>query len=97
MAIFCHHLYLANWVFTSGSSWGKSNLSRCSAASVQRYFKNTQLAKYKWWQKIAMFIKAKRYISQMDTLQSVIHADTSKAPKQLNYHTYTLSPIRKPE
>lgn len=53
---------------------------------------NTQLAKYKWWQKIAMFIKAKRYISQMDTLQSVIHADTSKAPKQLNYHTYTLSP-----
>jgi hypothetical protein len=39
-----------------------------------------------------MFIKAKRYISQMDTLQGVIHADTSKAPKQLNYHTYTLSP-----
>lgn len=52
---------------------------------------STQLDKYKWWQKIALFIKAKRHITQIDTLQSIIHADTSKAPKQLNYHTYTLS------
>ncbi|GAW85629.1 hypothetical protein bplSymb_SCF01001P003 [Bathymodiolus platifrons methanotrophic gill symbiont] len=34
----------------------------------------TQLGKYKWWQKIAMFIKAKRHITQLDTLQSIIHA-----------------------
>ena len=52
---------------------------------------NIQLAKYKWWQKVIMFIKAKRYITQLDTLQSIIHADTSKAPKQLNFSTYTLS------
>ncbi|GAW85630.1 hypothetical protein bplSymb_SCF01002P001 [Bathymodiolus platifrons methanotrophic gill symbiont] len=51
----------------------------------------TQLGKYKWWQKIAMFIKAKRHITQLDTLQSIIHADTSKAPERLNFHTYTLS------
>lgn len=50
-----------------------------------------QLGKYKWWQKISLFIKAKRHISQMDTLQSIIHADTSKAPERLNIHTYTLS------
>lgn len=53
---------------------------------------NQQLAKYTWWQKIAMFIKAKHFTTQLDSLQSIIHADTSKAPKQLNFHTYTLSP-----
>lgn len=52
---------------------------------------NTQLAKYKWWQKALLFIKAKRYITQLDKLPSIIHADTSKSPKRLNYHTYTLS------
>jgi len=52
---------------------------------------NLQLAKYKWWQKIVLFIKAKRHITQMDALQSIIHADTSKTPEQLNFNTYTLS------
>ena len=53
---------------------------------------NLQLAKYKWWQKIAMFIRAKRYTTELDRLQSIIHADTSKRPRQLNFNTYTLSP-----
>ncbi len=52
---------------------------------------NVQLAKYKWWQKIALFFKAKRYISNMDRLQSIIHADTQLKPKQLNFNSYTLS------
>ncbi len=52
---------------------------------------NLQLAKYKWWQKVLLFIKAKRHITQLDTLQSIIHADTSKAPERLNVNTYTLS------
>ena len=52
---------------------------------------NQQLGKYKWWQKIILFIKAKRHITQLDALQSIIHADTSKAPKRLNINTYTLS------
>ncbi len=52
---------------------------------------NLQLNKYSWWQKVLMFIKAKRHITQLDTLQSIIHADTSKAPKRLNFNTYTLS------
>ena len=52
---------------------------------------NTQLAKYKWWQKVSLFLKAKHYISNLDRLQSIIHADTSLAPKQLNFNTYTLS------
>ncbi|MCK5664073.1 MAG: hypothetical protein KAI17_11330, partial [Thiotrichaceae bacterium] len=52
---------------------------------------NQQLGKYKWWQKIILFIKAKRHITQLDALQSIIHADTSKTPKRLNINTYTLS------
>ncbi len=50
-----------------------------------------QLSKYKWWQKIALFIKAKRHITQLDQLQSIIHADTSKAPQQLNFSSFTLN------
>ncbi|MDT8426088.1 MAG: hypothetical protein RQ733_08955 [Methyloprofundus sp.] len=53
---------------------------------------NKQLAKYKWWQKVSLFLKAKRYISKLDSLQSIIHADTSLAPQQLNFNTYTLNP-----
>ena len=52
---------------------------------------NQQLGKYKWWQKVLLFIKAKRHITQLDSLQSIIHADTSKAPKKLNFNSYTLS------
>ncbi|NOQ64682.1 MAG: hypothetical protein GQ582_09245 [Methyloprofundus sp.] len=52
---------------------------------------NLQLAKYKWWQKGLMFLKAKRHISNIDRLQSIIHADTRLAPEQLNFSTYTLS------
>ncbi len=52
---------------------------------------NRQLAKYKWWQKIALFFKAKRYITSLDTLPSVIHADTQQTPERLNYQTYSLT------
>ncbi|BCG63884.1 MAG: hypothetical protein methR_P1629 [Methyloprofundus sp.] len=53
---------------------------------------NQQLAKYKWWQKISFFFKAKCYITQLDKLQSIIHADTTKSPEKLNFNTYTLTP-----
>ncbi len=52
---------------------------------------NQQLGKYKWWQKIRFFFNAKRYITQLDKLQSIIHADTSLTPKALNFNTYTLT------
>ncbi len=52
---------------------------------------NLQLEKYKWWQKIALFFKAKRYITKLDQLPSIIHADTTKTPKQLNFTNVTLT------
>lgn len=53
---------------------------------------NSRLAQYKWWQKILMFIKAKRHMDKLDTLQSIIHADISQQPKRLNFNTFTLNP-----
>ncbi len=50
-----------------------------------------QMAKYSWWQKIDLFIKAKRYVSQIDQLRSIIHADITAKPQQLNFQTYTLT------
>ena len=50
-----------------------------------------QMAKYPWWQKISLFIKAKRYISQIDQLRSIIHADITLKPQKLNFQTYTLT------
>jgi len=50
---------------------------------------NQQLSKYTWWQKIVLFFKAKHYISNVDRLQSIIHAETQLTPKQLNFTTYT--------
>jgi len=52
---------------------------------------NHQLSKYTWWQKIVLFFKAKHYISNVDRLQSIIHANTKLTPKQLNFTTYTLN------
>ena len=49
------------------------------------------MAKYPWWQKISLFIKAKRYISQIDQLRSIIHADITLKPQKLNFQTYTLT------
>jgi len=52
---------------------------------------NQQLNKYSWWQKVILFFKAKHYISNIDRLQSIIHAKTQLTPKQLNFTTHTLS------
>ncbi|MEQ1635642.1 MAG: hypothetical protein ABL903_03050 [Methylococcales bacterium] len=50
-----------------------------------------QLAKYKWWEKIKLFIKAKRYITRLDRYHSIQHARLDLKPKQLNYVTHTFT------
>ncbi|MCF6249910.1 MAG: hypothetical protein L3J75_01390 [Methylococcaceae bacterium] len=52
---------------------------------------NLQLKKYKWWQKISLFIKGKRYIEQLDQLQSIIHAPQDIAPEKLSMAVFRLS------
>ncbi len=51
---------------------------------------NLQLKKFSLWQKIKLFIKAKRYITALDQQQSIIHA-ADKQPEQLRLVSYQLS------
>lgn len=46
---------------------------------------NIQLDKYRWWQKIILLLKGKRYIAKIDNLQSIQAFDFNQAPKQLNH------------
>ena len=97
------HTFLMRWIHPFCDAKGADLILKylCTEDAKQRLrfdlpklepLVNIQLGKYKWWQKVLLFIKAKRHITQLDTLQSIIHADTSKTPRHLNFHTYTLSP-----
>ena len=46
---------------------------------------NIQLDKYRWWQKIILLLKGKRYIAKIDNMQSIQAFDFNQAPKQLNH------------
>ncbi len=55
---------------------------------------NQQLDKYKWWQKIALFLKAKRHIESIDQLQSIIPISAQQIqepPKKLGYSIHRLT------
>ncbi len=55
---------------------------------------NQQLDKYKWWQKIALFLKGKRHIESIDQYQSIIPISTQQAqqpPKKLRYAKHRLT------
>jgi hypothetical protein len=49
-----------------------------------------QLKKFSLWQKIKLFMKAKRYVTTLDQQQSIIHA-ADKKPKKLQLAAYKLS------
>ena len=51
---------------------------------------NVQLKKFSWLKKIGLFLKAKRYIEQIDQLQSIIPVQ-QQAPKRLQYQISRLS------
>ncbi len=50
-----------------------------------------QLDKYRWWQKINLLFKGKRYIHNLDKLQSIIPFNTSQKTVSLNFSVQTLS------
>lgn len=52
---------------------------------------NQQLDKYKWWQKVILLFKGKRYIASIDKLKSIQTFKTDLAPEQLNYTIKKLS------
>jgi len=52
---------------------------------------NQQLDKYSWWKKILLLIKGKRYIANIDKLESIQTFDMEQSPQKLNYATYKLT------
>ncbi len=45
----------------------------------------SQLDKYRWWQKVKLLIKGKRYVDTIDKQQSIQAFNTDKKPEQLNH------------
>ncbi|MGR8934869.1 MAG: hypothetical protein ACU837_10845 [Gammaproteobacteria bacterium] len=52
---------------------------------------DTQLAKFSFWKKIGLFLKAKRYIQQIDGLQSILPMQANATPEKLRYSVQRLS------
>lgn len=50
-----------------------------------------QLAKYRWWQKIALLWKGKRYIDALDRLESIQPFDCDREPRRLDFTVRRLS------
>jgi hypothetical protein len=50
-----------------------------------------QLRKYRWWQKIGLFRKAKRYIESLDRLESIQPFEDHSSPQRLNYSIQRLT------
>lgn len=50
-----------------------------------------QLRKYRWWQKIGLLLKGKRYIKKLDSLESILPFDSGQPPQRLNYSIQRLS------
>ncbi len=64
------------------------------AASSEKPLVNQQLDKYKWWQKIGLFLKAKRHIESIDQYQSIIPLDQKQLqqpPEKLRYAIFRIS------
>ena len=71
-----------------------SERDRLFTAETGKSLVNQKLDKYKWWQKIALFIKAKRYIESIDQWQSIIpfaHKPTEQPVKKLRYSIHRLT------
>ncbi len=95
-------LFLLRWMHTFCDAKGANLILNylCTESKVQReqfnlpYSKpliHVQLAQFKWWQKIHLFAKAKRYITRLDQSRSIQHARAGLPPKHLNFITRTFS------
>jgi NRPS condensation-like uncharacterized protein len=96
------HTFFIRWMHTFGDARGADLILKylCTADEVKRRqfgqpetgpLVNAQLGKYRWWQKIALLLKGKRYIFQLDRLASIQPFSSDAAPNRLNFTINTLS------
>ncbi|MDD5276945.1 MAG: hypothetical protein PHR16_12790 [Methylovulum sp.] len=52
---------------------------------------NAQLDKFHWWQKVALLLKGKRYMAQLDSLQSIQPFANDQPPQRLSHRIQRLS------
>ncbi len=95
------HLFFTRWLHPFGDARGADLILKflCTADATQRDrfgspavepLVYAQLAKYRWWQKIGLLWKGKRYIDSLDKLESIQPFDCDNPPQRLNYSVYRL-------
>lgn len=97
------HCFLIRWLHPFCDAKGVELIFRylCTDDQAQRELfdtptmdalVNTQLGKFRWWQKIHLFYKANRYINQLDHFQSIQHGQFQLASDKLNFLPHQFSP-----
>lgn len=51
---------------------------------------DVHLARYRWWQKVGLFLKGKRYVQSLDRMES-IQPFSNQAPSRLNFSVHRLT------
>ena len=96
------HTFFIRWMHPFGDARGADLILKylCTADEAQRRqfgqpetepLVNVQLGKYHWWQKISLLLKGKRYIDQLDSLESIQPFNSDLPPQRLNYTIQRLS------
>jgi hypothetical protein len=90
------HIFFTRWLHPFCDARGADLILKylCTADEAQRRqfglpetgpLVNAQLGKYRWWQKIGLLLKGKRYITKLDSLESIQPFNSDLPPQHLNY------------
>ena len=90
------HTFFTRWFHPFGDARGADLILKylCTADEAKRLqfglpetgaLVNAQLGKYRWWQKIGLLLKGKRYIEKLDSLESIQPFENDLPPQHLNY------------
>lgn len=96
------HTFFIRWIHPFCDARGADLILKylCADAEAQRQqfglpetvpLVNAQLDKFHWWQKIALLLKGKRYMAQLDSLQSIQAFDNDQPPQRLSHCIQRLS------
>ena len=96
------HTFFTRWLHPFCDARGADLILKylCTADEAQRRqfglpetgpLVNAQLGKYRWWQKIGLLLKGKRYITRLDSLESIQPFNSDLPPQRLNYTIKRLS------
>ena len=99
------HTFFTRWIHPFCDARGADLIIKylCTADKTERLkfglpesapLVNVQLAKYRWWQKIGLLWKGKRYIDSLDSLESIQPFINDQPPQRLGYTIQRLSEVQ---